>query len=63
MKVGEELLDVFCLVDDKGVIHMPKPDPGGLGELWMVLPSKSLDEQVSYWRAYGRSMVAPCTCS
>ena len=26
--VVEELLGVFCLVDDKGVIHIPKPSPG-----------------------------------
>ena len=31
IKVGEKLLGVFCLVDNKGVINIPKPDPGGRG--------------------------------
>ena len=31
IKVGEELLGVLCLVDDKGVIHIPKPDSGETG--------------------------------
>ena len=26
--MGRELLSVFCLVDKKGVIHIPKPHPG-----------------------------------
>ena len=31
IKVGKELLGVFCLLDDKSVIHIPKPDPGLVG--------------------------------
>ena len=31
IKVGKELLGVFCLVDTKGVIHVPKPNPRGVG--------------------------------
>ena len=36
--MGEELLGVFFLVDSKGVIHIPKKDPWGLGRclgLWL----------------------------
>ena len=28
--VSEELLGVFCLMNDEGVIHIPKPDSGGV---------------------------------
>ena len=31
IKVGEQLLGVFCHVDDKVVIHVPKPGPGWIG--------------------------------
>ena len=31
IKVDKELLGMFCLVDNKSVIYVPKPNPGGLG--------------------------------
>ena len=39
VKVGKELLGEFCLVENKGVIHIPKPNPGGLGEVLKALVS------------------------
>ena len=38
IKVGKELLVVFCLVDNKSVIYIPKQNPGSLGRfltLWL----------------------------
>ena len=29
--MGEELLGLFCLLDDEGVIHISKPDSGRVG--------------------------------
>ena len=42
----KELLGVFYLVDDKGVIHIPNLDPGGI--------AGGVDKQASYQRANGR---------
>ena len=39
--MGEELFGMFCLLDDKGVIHIPEPDPGRIEGSAMALASKS----------------------
>ena len=31
IEVDEKLLAVFCSVDNKGIIYIPKPDPGMRG--------------------------------
>ena len=41
IKVGEELLGVFCLVDDKGVIHIPQQILRGLGAVLNAQALKS----------------------
>ena len=39
-------MGVFCLVDDEGVIQIPRPDPG-----WVVL-----HKWVGHQRAYGGTL-------
>ena len=53
IEVGEELLGVFCLVDDKGVIHIPEPYPWRIGGGADGSGFKVLLTQVSYQWAYG----------
>ena len=53
IKVVEELLGVFLLVDDKGVIHIPEWDPGRVGGSADGSGFKVLHEQVIYQWAYG----------
>ena len=40
IKVGKEMLDVFCLVDNKGVIHILNQTTG-VGEVLKTLALKS----------------------
>ena len=51
IKVCKELLGVFCLMNKKGIIHVPAPDPGWVGEVLMGLASKSSIKQAGHYRA------------
>ena len=44
--VLEELMAMFCLLDDKGIIHIPKPKLGWTGGRADGLGFKLLHEQV-----------------
>ena len=59
IKVDEELFGVFCLVDNEGVIHVSKPDPGGKGEVLMALASKSSMSRLATKVLMGESIAAP----
>ena len=59
IKVGEKMLGVFCLVDDKGVILVPNPYPGRIGANTNGSGLEVLHEQVSYQWAYGGSNGSP----
>ena len=48
IEVGEKFLGVFYLVDDKGVIHVPKPDPGDIGGSADGSGFEVLHKQVTY---------------
>ena len=52
-------MGVFCLVDNKVVIHIPRPDPGGFGCIADGSSFEVLHEQVGYQRAYGRPHGSP----
>ena len=41
IKVGKELLGMLCLMNNKGVIHIPKQILGGIGEIFRALTLKS----------------------
>ena len=60
--MGDNLLSIFCLVDNKGAIHMPKLGTEGWGEPYDS-GFKVFNEQVGYQRAYGIPTSAQCTCS
>ena len=63
IKVGEKLLGVFCLVDNKGVILVPKPDHGGLGDVLRALASKSSMNRMATKGIMGELIAALCTFS
>ena len=54
--VGEELLGMFHLVDDKDVINVPKPDAGGIGGGAHGSGFEFLHEQVAYGRPHSSPM-------
>ena len=63
IKVGKELLGVFCLINNKGVIHAPKQDPWGFGEVLSSLASKSSIKRLATKGLMGDPIAALCTCS
>ena len=46
--VLEELLNMFCLIDDKGVIYIPEPQPRCFGSSAYSLGFELFHEQVGY---------------
>ena len=62
MKVGEILLGMLCLVDDKGVIHVLKPDPGRIGGGADGSGFEIHINRLATKRLFGRPIAAPCTC-
>ena len=50
--MGDNLLGIFCLVDNKGAIHMPKLGPVGWGGAYDP-GFKVFNEEVGYQRVYG----------
>ena len=63
IKVGEELLGVFCIADNAGIIHVPNPDPVGLGQVLRVLTVKSSMNRLATEGLRGEPIAAPCTPS
>ena len=61
--MGEELLGIFFLVDNKGVIHVPKPDPVRLGKVLRALASKFSMNRLATKGLMGEPIVVSCTCS
>ena len=57
------MLGVFCLVDDKGVIHLPKLDTARVEAVLMALASKSSINMFATKGLMGDPMATPCTCS
>ena len=51
----QEMVAVFCILDDKGVIQIPKPQPRWVGGLVEGLDVELFHEQVCYNGANGRS--------
>ena len=51
--MGEELLGVFCVMDDRGVINIPKPDSRRVGGSADGSGFKVFHKQVCYQWAYG----------
>ena len=53
--MGKELLGVICLMNNKGVLHIPKPDSDWDGEVLKVLASKSSINRLAttrHWRSH-----------
>ena len=61
--VVEELLAMFCLLDNKDVIYIPEPKPGCIGGSADGLGFELFCEQVGYLGLMGEPMAAPWTCS
>ena len=59
----KELLAMFCLMDDKKVIHIPEPKPGWMGEVLMVLHSNSFMNNLTAKGLTGEPIAVPLTCS
>ena len=59
--MGGEWLDVFCLMNEEGIIHIPKPDPRGAGGSTDVPGFKFLHKQATKGLA-GDPMATPYTC-
>ena len=62
INVLEELLAVFCLLDDKGVIHIPKPKSGWIGGSVHALDSNTSMNRLSTTGLMGEPMAARWTC-
>ena len=62
IKVGKELLGVFCLLNNKGVVYEPKPDPRGLGEALKALTLKFSINRLAMTGLIGDPIAAPCIC-
>ena len=58
-----ELMAVFCLLDDKGVIHIGKTTFMGWWTELMALTSNYFHEQVATMGLMWEPIAAPCTCS
>ena len=61
--VLKEALFVGFLVDDKGVIHIPAPEPGGWGAVLRAFCSKYSMYKLATMGLTGEPMAAPSTCS
>ena len=59
----KKFLAVFCLVDDKSVIHKPEPKGRGVGEGGEGFDFKLFHEDVGYEGLMGDPIAAPWTCS
>ena len=59
--VLEEALFVGFLVDDKGVIHIPAPELGGLGAVLRAFCSKYSMYRLAIMGLTGEPMAAPST--
>ena len=62
--VVQELLAAFCLLDDKVVIYMSKPQPQWVG--WAVIIALDLNSSMNMLPAVGlmrKPMAVPWTCS
>ena len=57
--VLEELMAVLCLLDDKGVIHIPEPQAGRVGVELMALNSKSSMNRLVISGLMGEPMATP----
>ena len=61
--VLKEALFVGFLVDDKGVIYIPAPEPGGWGAVLRAFCSKYSMYRLATMGLTGEPMAAPSTCS
>ena len=61
--VLQETLFIDFLVDDKGVIHIPAPELGGLGAVLRAFCSKYSMYKLATMGLTGEPMAAPSTCS
>ena len=63
VNVLKEVLFVDFLVDDKGVIHITAPEPGGWGAVLRAFCSKYFLYRLATMGLTGEPMAAPSTCS
>ena len=61
--VLKKFLAVFCLVDDKGVVHKPEPEGRGWGKEERTCTSNSFIKDVCYEGLMGEPIAAPWTCA
>ena len=61
--VLKEALFIGFLVDDKGVIYIPAPEPGGWGAVLRDFCSKYSMYRLATLGLTGQPMAAPSTCS
>ena len=61
--VLKEALFISFLVDDKGVIYIPAPEPGGWGAVLRAFCSKYSMYRLATMGLTGEPMAAPSTCS
>ena len=61
--VLKEALFVDLLVDHKGVIHIPAPEPRGRGAVLRAFCSKYSMYKLATMELTGEPMAAPSTCS
>ena len=60
--MSEELLGMFGLMKDEGVINVPKPDPGGGGSA-DASGLKVLHKWLATKELMGNPKATSCTCS
>ena len=63
VNVLKEALFVGFLVDDKGVIYIPAPEPRGWGAVLRAFCSKYSMYKLATMGLTGEPMAAPSTCS
>ena len=63
VNVLKETLFIGFLVDDKGVIYIPAPEPGGWGAVLRAFCSKYSMYKLATIGLTGEPMAAPSTCS
>ena len=61
--VLKEAFFISFLVDDKGVIYIPVPEPGGWGAVLRAFCSKYSMYRLATMGLTGEPMAAPSTCS